>query len=295
MMRAWLVVPVLFASLALRPSPHRAIDSLTPMEEVARIQRHFDSVLVELRTVDVSHLSRDQRAAREGVIATLAAYRDRGRFPQNRDFPGLAVPYFIDRVTGVRCAVAHLMDATGAGALAERVAATNNNVWVAELSGNTAVAHWLSMNGLTLAEAARIQVPYVVDDSRAAQTFGSMDRAYAVGTAAVVLPATLATVWNARGNRDGHRRVGTVLGLASGALAVGFGVLSARDGQAPGYVAPVALVGGVVTTGMAFNSLFRHRTIVAEQRRASRLSTLQLAPVIAPRSGLGGVQLSMRF
>nr|MCU0633950.1 hypothetical protein [Gemmatimonadaceae bacterium] len=214
-MKAWLVGAVLvLSSVAPRPS-ERAARFLTPDAERARIRAHFDSVLVELQSADGSRWSPDQRVARARVLDELRAYRDRGAFPVNRDFPGLAVPYFIDPHTGVRCAVGHLMERTGGGALTARIAARDNNVFVGELADDVAVAHWLSRNGLTLAEAARIQVPYTADDSRTAQVFGSTSNAYAVGTTALMVPTALIGLWNARSNADGHRRVGRVLGFGT--------------------------------------------------------------------------------
>jgi hypothetical protein len=293
-MRVWLVGAVLtFTSVAMRPSP-RAPLTLSRTAEVARVRAHFDSVLGELRVADVSMYTSAQRSARAHLLDSLAVYRDRGRFPENRDFAGLAVPYFIDRVTGVHCAVAYLMRASGAGALAQRIAAANNNVWVAELSGDVAVAHWLSQHGLTLAEAARIQVPYVADDSPIAQVFGSPDRAYAIGTVAMVAPATLSAVINARGNADGHRTSGRVLGFATGIASVVFGALAASDGNAPGYVAPVSLLSGAASTWFAARSQRRHDVFVAQQR-AARVAAVQIAPLVPTRTSGAGLHVAMRF
>jgi hypothetical protein len=294
-MRPWLVLPVItLASLALRATPHRTLASGTATAEVRRVQAHFDSVLHELGASDPARWTPAQRTARARILAELATYRDRGAFPQNRDFPGLAVPYFIDRESGVRCAVAHLMTTTGAGALAERVAAGDNNVWVSELSTNIAFNHWLTSNGLTVAEAARIQVPYVMDDSRTATVFGSSNRAYAVGTVAVAMPAALTALWNARGNADGHRRSGVVLGVTSSALALAFGGLALGDQQAPAYVAPVSLLSSAIGGWLSVRSLSRHGTAVA-QRRDGALARVQVAPMITPRAGSAGLHLSMTF
>jgi hypothetical protein len=192
-----------------------------------------------------------QRAARAHVVDELRSYRDRGEFPKNRDFPGLAVPYFIDRETGVRCAVGHLMEVTGGGPLTTRIAARDNNVWVAELAGDVAVAHWLSRNGLTLAEAARIQVPSTTAESSIAQLFGSSERGYAAGTATAALPAAIIGVWNARGNADGHRRSGRLLGLGASALSLTYGMMAASDANAPGYAASAALALAAIGTWFA--------------------------------------------
>ncbi|MCU0647774.1 MAG: hypothetical protein MUF00_07245 [Gemmatimonadaceae bacterium] len=293
-MRVWLVGAVLvFTSVATRSSPRPPL-TLSRTAEVARIRAHFDSVLGELRARDVSSYAPAQRAARARLLDSLAAYRDRGQFPENRDFAGLAVPYFIDRATGVHCAVAHLMRASGAGALAQRIASEDNNVWVAELTGNVAVAHWLTQHGLTLAEAARIQVPYMADDAPVAQMFGSSERAYAIGTAAVATPAVLSAWINARGNADGHRTAGRVLGFGAGIASVVFGTLAATDGNAPGYVAPVSLLSGAASAWLAARSQRRHTMIVAQQR-ASRVAGVQVAPLLPTRTSGAGLHVAMRF
>src|SRR5262245_25566942 len=90
--------------------------------EIRRIRAHFDSVLTELSARDVAHLSSTQRVARARLLETLHRYRDRGTFPHNYDFPGRAVPYFIDRKTGTLCAVGHLLASSGRRDIVHRVA-----------------------------------------------------------------------------------------------------------------------------------------------------------------------------
>jgi hypothetical protein len=292
-MKVWLVGAVFVFTTVASRSTERAAVLLAPTAELARIRSHFDSVLVELRAADSTQWSAAQRAARARVLDELTAYRDRGLFPKNRDNPGLAVSYFIDPVSGVRCAVGHLMERTGGGHLTSRIAARDNNVWVAELAGDVAVAHWLSRNGLTLTEAARIQLPYVAEESAAAQLFGSTGRAYAVGTAAVAVPTALIGLWNARGNADGHRRVGRVVGLATSALSLTYGMLAATDGNAPSYVAPAALASAVVGTWFAVRSQRNHDLAVVERR--ARVAALQLSPLVPTRSSGAGLQVALRF
>src|SRR5215207_3379955 len=139
------VLAFVAAPLGLAPSVHAG----GPAErEVSRIRAHFDSVLTELAHRDVATLSASQRGNRARLMTTLAAYRDRGVFPHNYDFADRAVPYFIDRKTGTRCAVAHLLESTGRRDVVDRVARMNNNVWVAELASDTALASWLDANGI---------------------------------------------------------------------------------------------------------------------------------------------------
>ena len=127
--------------------------------EQARIRAHLDSVERELRAKDVSTLTPTQRAARLRNLAILHVYWIRGVFPQNTDFPGQRVPYFIDRY-GTRCAMAYLIEQSGGGDLVTRVAATHNNARIPELRTDPELGAWLWRNGITLEEAARIQPAY---------------------------------------------------------------------------------------------------------------------------------------
>jgi hypothetical protein len=61
---------------------------------------------------------------------------------------------------GTRCAIAHLIEAAGEGALVAEIARTRNNAWVREPADDPRVVAWLDANGLTLEEAARIQPSY---------------------------------------------------------------------------------------------------------------------------------------
>ena len=79
------------APLAVATSVH-ARSSDPERAEIRRIRAHFDSVLIELDARDVARLSPDQKHRRAQLVATLAAYRDRGVFPHNYDFPDRAMP-----------------------------------------------------------------------------------------------------------------------------------------------------------------------------------------------------------
>ncbi len=104
-------------------------------------------------------MSAAQHARRTEAIERLQAYRDAGRFPQNRDFVNQRLPYFVD-ADGTRCAMAHLIEASGDAALVEAVASSRNNAFVKELADEPALIDWLETNGLTVEEAARIQPSY---------------------------------------------------------------------------------------------------------------------------------------
>jgi hypothetical protein len=263
------------------------------IDGVGRVRAHFDSVLVELGARDLRQLAPGQRRNRATLIATLRAYSGRGEFPHNYDFPGQAVPYFVDRKTGTLCAVAYLLESTGRRDIVDRVAKANNNVRVPELAGDTALARWLDASGLTLAEAARIQVPYMgpaqpAAPVRASQAPATVAAPYALGSAA------LAGAWNAFVNIDGHRRSATVLGLATGAVAMGTGLaVLARSGAPRGLGAASAVVGGMGAL-LATRSFARHRSAVAAAGAGAREITV--APFVSGgRDGATGVSVAIRF
>src|SRR5438552_17649326 len=143
-------------TMALRQPP--APPSFAGAEQ-SRLRAHFDSVERELRARDVSGLTPAQRAARARVLNILHTYQVRGVFPRNTDFPNRDVPVFIDW-RGTRCAFAYLVEQTGHEDLVLRIAATRNYARVPELKDDPEVGRWLAQNGITLAEASRIQPAY---------------------------------------------------------------------------------------------------------------------------------------
>jgi hypothetical protein len=214
-------------------------------------------------------------------------------FPHNYDFPGAPTPYFIDRKTGTLCAVAHLLVSTGRRDVVDRVARADNNVWVAQLVSDTAFAQWLSAHGLTLEEAARIQVPYVVAETPAQR---ARNVAF-IAAAPVALGGSLvASLWNANGNADGHRTFASVLGLGSGVMAVGTGATLIGNRDVPREIGVASAALGAVSVMLAARAFHRHNVNVAlereaEQRRA-KVET-SFTPIVS--SGGGGLALSLRF
>ena len=106
---------------------------------------------------DTSRL-RTLRARRETQILRVEQYRRRGAFPQNVDFAGERVPYFVDH-RGVACAVANLMIEDGRRADVTAISAANNHVRVMDVSEGPLV-EWVLASGLLQEEAARIQPSY---------------------------------------------------------------------------------------------------------------------------------------
>jgi len=132
--------------------------------EAVRVKRtHLKQVVEELSARDTSALTEAQRERRARVLGALRRYAERGVFPHNTELPRFALPYFID-AHGTRCALAYAIDRSGAPGLALALAARDNHVYVASLTEDRALKEWLEENGLTLAEAAYIQAPGIVDD-----------------------------------------------------------------------------------------------------------------------------------
>lgn len=289
---------LVLAGAATRPSDARTLTSSaarTEFEhgEVTRIRSHFDSVLAELTIAPAP--SGIAGARRTVLVAALRAYRDRGVFPHNYDFPDRAVPYFVDRRTGTLCAVAHLLASTGRRDIVDRVARANNNVWVAELATDTAFNGWLATNGLSLAEAARIQVPYMQPSSQA-----QVARNTAFLTLAPLSMGTslVTSLYNASGNADGHQRASRVLGLTTGFLSAGFGTLLLSKSDVPRGIGTATTALGGLSVALAFRSIHRHAALVAQRREAESARDgvrTSLSPVVGGKGTGTGVALSIRY
>jgi hypothetical protein len=281
-----------------RSTRPRTVVALTEAAEQARIRVHLDSAITELSQQPVAALTASQRAHRTDAISALRAYRDRGVFPHNYDFPGQAVPYFVDRKTGTLCAVAYLLASTGRRDIVDRVARMGNNARVAQPASDTALSAWLAKNGLTPQEAAFIQVVYVQTVSTA-----QVARNVAFGAAVPLAFAgsAMTSISNVRGNSDGQRAWVNVLGLASGAVGIGTSIRLAQElGAYPAArtVAAVNAAAGALSVGLSVRGFRRHSAIAAEREAARRsIATADLAPYVSSTAGhtTGGVAMSLRY
>lgn len=170
---------------------------------------HAERVVQELRARDVGRLTLAQQAARERMLAELLAYGRRGRFAQNEDHPGEAIPHLIDR-HGTRCALANLIDVSGHPDLLLRLSAEGNTAFVPAFAEDAGLGAWLGAHGLSLEEAAYIQGPGFVDPGRGDDTdFGDPMRAPTTGspraptTGSAPAPTT-PTLGNGRRRRAGR-------------------------------------------------------------------------------------------
>lgn len=262
--------------------------------ETARIRAHFDSVLTELRAPVARPLTPAQRAARARRIATLQAYRDRGVFPHNHEHFDGWMPYFVDH-RGVLCAVAFLLESSGRRDIVDRVAGADNNVWLAQLAGDTAFRAWLDASGLTLDEAARIQVPYIGEpaEQQAAATNRTNNTLAAVagglGAASIV--------WSARAKPGEHRALRSAIGLTAG--AAGLAIASSRT-EARGGALAVGVTAGVIGASSALigvRALLLDRGAPATASNEAKASDLTVAPAMLATGDrmAPGITVSLRF
>lgn len=286
------------------PSP----DSATESRELRRIHAHFDSVLVELKARDISSLSKVSAANRERLVQTLTAYNARGVFPHNYDFAA-PTPYFVDRKTGTLCAVAHLLESTGRRDIVNRVAEANNNVWVAQLAPDTAFASWLRVQGISLDEAARIQVPYMPGEGSPNTVTQSSQpgvgvKVLAVGSVLVTGTALATGTWNAFGNRHGKNRLGNIAGLTSGALLTTLGATlfyqtQSRE-QGARNIAVASTMAGAIGTALATRSILRRPNYLAAERDKENVRRANVEASISPILPVGknsgaGLSMNIRF
>jgi HEAT repeat protein len=155
------ILPVFVVVLSSITTGSSARDPAAALDDGARIEcmrAHYAAVEEELLRAVPPNLAPEQRDRRMRLIEALRAYRERGVFGRNEARPGVRVPIFVDR-DGRRCAVAELLHSTGEDALVEAVHDTRNDAWVVDLAGEREFRAWLSANGLTIEEAARIQLP----------------------------------------------------------------------------------------------------------------------------------------
>jgi hypothetical protein len=222
-----------------------------PASERTRLEQHFTVVEQELLARDVSALSAEQRAARARNIQVLREYARAGVFPHNHDFDDARMPYFRDP-HGTLCAMAYLIAQSGNTELVDRVARTNNNAFIRELASDPDLIAWLERNGLSVAEAARIQPTYgpipgdpVEDD----------DDDYDVLTASTAVIQGGAIAWTLVAN---PKRSGVWPGVAASVTGVFSMLLGAAGTTEPEEsLAKFNVVSGAATTAAGIIYLYR--------------------------------------
>ena len=155
-----LVVGIASLNVADAPAPINAADSCWNVDSH---KPQPDSATQATESLDAIYL--DLVSSRTLQLARLHAYAAAGQFPQNTDFPGRLVPYFVDHA-GTACAVGHLMRLDGQTPLVNHIAASCNHIRIEDVSRGPLV-DWIHDSGLTHAECALIQPSYAtIEDYR---------------------------------------------------------------------------------------------------------------------------------
>jgi hypothetical protein len=259
--------------------------------EAARIRRHFDSVLVELRAPVARALTDAQRLARAEHIRRLAEYRDAGSFPHNHDFPGAAIPYFVDH-RGVHCAVGYLLQQSGRSDIVARVRAADNNVRVPALAGDTAFTNWLDASGLTLAEAARIQPQYGEIPPEPEPVARNDDARIGLALLSSGLGAA-SIAWNARAGESRNSGLRAALGYVAGAAGIAMALNNRDAGDGAKFLGFASGTIGVGSAAMATRTLMRS----SGEGGPARSARLSAAPAVLASGDRAapGIVVNLRF
>ncbi|CAN5775992.1 hypothetical protein BH23GEM7_BH23GEM7_27540 [soil metagenome] len=307
----WKVLPgvliVAAAAAALRPPaeaaplhtlPAVAAISLAADSEVARLRAHFDEVERELLARDVSHLSPEQRVARARNVQLLRDYSERGIFPHNHDFPGERLPYFVDH-RGTHCAMAYLIARSGHEELVEKVRATQNHEYIAELAGDPELVVWLDGSGLTVEDAARIQPAY--DWRPPAGEESGVSARHAMGSALVSGFGGAAIALNLTNSRvDTPQRWPGVFGITAGALGMALGATMLGDGGDAAVLGGLNAGIGLASVGLGVRTLLLVPADRTEPEPAASHSRsgawVSASPLVSTTGdGAAGVMLTVRF
>lgn len=266
------------------------------LAESARLRAHFDSVDVELRTRDVSHLTTEQRLARATLIGWLREYRDEGVFPRNDRFRDRAMPFFRDS-HGTLCAMAYLIDRSGRGDIVDDVASQRNNAFIPELIDDARLVAWLDSVGLDASEAARIQPMYGWEPDEPVDDRNKVSPTYARTTVSLGAASFLTGLVNFYS----PTRASGYLGVAVGSAALLAGAARIDRPGETGQFAIASATFGTLAVAAAINGL-RGRPSVptvprAEARRFGALRDVAITPDVGwPGStARAGVTVRARF
>lgn len=249
--------------------------------ETAQLRAHFDSVLIELRTRDVSALSPELQAARRVHIARLQEYRDAGVFPRNL-VSREATPVFVDPF-GTHCAMGYLIARSGRTDIVKRIATSRNLARIPQLADDVALIAWLDSAGLTVLEATRIQPQYegggccTIGDP-AVTRWTTTTKGYEVssfvhaGLAGMIIAANLVEPGRARWS---------LAATAVGAAGIGLATSQLSNSSAPqSYAAANGLL-AAATIGSAWRSARTARRMVTEPPRGVA-PAVNVSPLVSP-------------
>jgi len=237
--------------LSLKPSAPARGESARSVE-VERLKSHFDSVDTELKSRDIATLSSSQRARRARLTSWLRDYRNAGQFPVNDKFD-TPTPFFRDS-KGTLCAMAYLIDRSGRKDIVDKVEATRNTAYIAELADDPALIAWLDSSGLSVAEAARIQPAYggFPDDPPNRNVVEGDFALAAVGLAGASLATTAVNIVK-------PSYVSGLLGIVAGAISIGVGADNFDRNSGTDRIATATIGFGALSIGAGIYGLLDSR------------------------------------
>lgn len=292
MRRALVFVSLVAGSAVLFGAAGGGERSSTRSAEVTRLQRHFDSVDLELRSRNVAGLSGRQRARRNLLVGWLRDYRSAAAFPANDRF-ATPTPFFRDS-RGTLCAMAYLIDRSGRGDLVDKVAATRNNAYIRELVDDPALVLWLDSVGLTAGEAGRIQPSYGGFPDDPPGDYGNRVKSdvalVALGLGSASLAASAINVV-----KPSH--ASGFVGILVGALAVGVGANYVGENEGTNRVAAATIGLGAVSVGTGVYALVASRRPAADRDRRRGRGRNRRAVTVLPDVAVqqGEPRLGARF
>lgn len=251
MHRTVVIVSLVVGTAALAGTDRITASQAALSPEVSRLRAHFDSVDSELRARTVTGLSASQVERRTRLTAWLREYRNAGAFPVN-DKSASPTPFFRDR-NGTLCAMAYLIDRSGRKDIVDKVAATRNNAYIAELATDPALIAWLDSSGLSVAEAARIQPAYNGYPDHPPQQRVESDFALAsVGLGSVSLATSALNIVK-------PTYASGLLGIVAGAVSIGVAANHFDDNRATDRVATAVVGLGAVSLGAGVYGILEAR------------------------------------
>lgn len=279
MQRALVIVSLVVSAGVVAGTSDTEPRQSTRSSEVTRLRAHFDAVDAELKARDVSGLAAAQQARRTLLATWLRDYRNSGTFPVNDRFAEPA-PFFRDS-RGTLCAMAYLIHRSGRSDIVNKVEATRNNAYIAELADDPALIAWLDSSGLSVAEAARIQPAYdggggnLDDDIRIVTDFNVSP--ILLGGAS--LASTALNVF-----KPGY--ASGVLGIAAGALSIGVAAKHSHDnGRTDNVAGSIMGLGGLAVGAGVYGLIEARRDHLNPGRNAERRSSVgrnRVSMTVAP-------------
>jgi hypothetical protein len=252
------------ARMGFRPGP--------ATDETLRIRLHLAYVEQLLRKSDHPGMTDPLLQRRQRMLALLQAYREAGRFPRNRDFPGQRVPCFIDD-EGAICAVGYLVEMTAGRAAAEAINRHHRYEQILDMHDD-AVDAWIAGSGLTKAECAMIQPTYGWYPAPVQQNTNSISRDYGIGTAllsGLTLTTDALNVAQISGTRNNNILPG--IGLAAGLFQVALGFNNWPDADANGHTNESQKSLSLVNIGLGTTSVLLSTWILVSARPAGARRT----------------------